>query len=186
MTESGDAVRPQQYFGPLTRHRHGYRQLEGDRARSRLSAYVYGNILVLGAVIGTVGEEEHSQSWLIVLATALSTYIAHIFAHNIGERVGRTDEEHAGHLREEIRDAVPILSAGVFPALIYGGLALHWLDTRPTEVVAIALLVLRLAGTGLTVERLSDRRASAGSLWVGIGFALIGAGIAYLKVFFTH
>lgn len=180
VTESGP------FFGPLTRHRRGYQHLDPDRARSRLSAYVYGNILVLGAVIGTVGEEEHSQSWLIVLATAVSTYAAHIFAHNIGERVGRTEEEHAGHLREEIRDATPILSAGVFPALIYGGLALHWFATGPTELVAIALLVLRPAGTGLTVERLSDRRVSVGALWAGIGFALVGAGIACLKVTFTH
>lgn len=173
-------------FGPLTRHRAGHEPIDSARARSRLSAYVYGNILVLGAVIGTLGEEDHSHSWVMVLATALSTYAAHIFSHNIGERVGRSEAEHAGHLREEIRDAVPILSSGVAPALIYGGLALHWIDAGPAEVAAIALLVVRLAGTGLAVERLSNRRASAASLWAGIGFALVGAGIAYVKVIFTH
>ncbi len=175
-----------QLFGPLTRRRAGHQPIDEARARSRLSAYVYGNVLVLGAVIGTLGEEEHSHSWVIVLATALSTYAAHIFAHNIGERVGRTSAEHAGHLREEIRDAVPILSSGTLPALIYAGLALHWYEAGPAELAAIGLLVLRLAGTGLAVERLSGRRVSGSSLWAGIGFALVGAGIAYVKVIFTH
>lgn len=43
-------------------------------------------------------------------------------------------------------------------------LALHWLGTRLTEVVAIVLSALPPAGTGLTVEFLSDRRVPAGSL----------------------
>ncbi|GAA3610457.1 hypothetical protein GCM10022223_28270 [Kineosporia mesophila] len=175
-----------QLFGPLNQHGRDYRPLNADRARSRLSAYVYGNILVLAAVIGATGEGEHSRSWLILLATALSTYAAHIFSHNIGERVGRSDAEHVNHLREEIRDAVPILTSGVFPALIYAGSALHWYGSRPAEITATALLLLRLAGTGLAVERLSDRRVSAAALWAGIVFALVGAGIAYLKVIFTH
>lgn len=173
-------------FGPLTQHRSGHEPLDADRARSRLSAYVYGNVLVLAAVIGTTGEEEHSHTWLVVLATALSTYAAHIFSHNVGERIGRTEADHAGHLREEIRDAVPILSSGIAPALIYAGLALHWIEAGPAETAAVALLVLRLAGTGLAVERLSNRRVSASALWAGIGFALVGGGIAYLKVIFTH
>ncbi|GAB3268855.1 hypothetical protein [Kineosporia babensis] len=176
----------EQLFGPLTRHRDGHEHLDEARARSRLAAYVYGNVLVLGAVIGTVGGEEHSHSWLVILATALSTYAAHIFSHNIGERIGRTRAEHEGHLHEEIRDAVPILSSGVAPALIYAALALHWIDARPAEIVAIVLLVLRLAGTGLVVERLSNRRVSGAALWAGIGFALVGTGIAYVKVIFTH
>ncbi|GLY30863.1 hypothetical protein [Kineosporia sp. NBRC 101731] len=86
--------------------------LPADRVRSRLSAYVYGNILVLAAIIGTTGAADHAHSWLIVLATALTTYLAHVFAHHVAEQVGRTDEEHRSHLMHEIRYAVPFSVRG--------------------------------------------------------------------------
>ncbi len=70
-------------FGPLSRQFPADQPLDEDRARSRISAYVYGNILVLAAVIGTVGAHDHDKSWLVVLAAVLTTYIAHIFAHNV-------------------------------------------------------------------------------------------------------
>ncbi|MCE0538063.1 hypothetical protein LWF15_21445 [Kineosporia rhizophila] len=173
-------------FGPLSRQFPADQPLDEDRARSRISAYVYGNILVLAAVIGTVGAHDHDKSWLVVLAAVLTTYIAHIFAHNVGERLGRTPREHAGHLRQEIRDAVPILSSGVAPTLIFAGLALHRFDPLAAEIAAAGLVILRLAATGLAVERLSGRRTSAATLWSGIGIAVTGAVIALIKVKLSH
>lgn len=178
--------RPRPILGPINRQFPVDENLSEDRVRSRLSAYVYGNILVLAAVIGTVGAEDHAHSWLIILSTVLTTYAAHIFAHNVGERVGRSEQEHENHLRHEIRDAVPIITSGLAPVLIFVGLAQEWFNPLPAEIVAAGLVVLRLAGTGLAVERLSGRRASGATLWAGVGIALAGVVIALLKVKFSH
>ncbi|MCD5310562.1 hypothetical protein [Kineosporia babensis] len=180
------AARPRPISGPLNRHFPVDEDLSDDRARSRLSAYVYGNILVLAAIIGTVGSEDHAHSWVIVLATFLTTYLAHIFAHNVGERIGRTEAEHETHLREGIRDAAPILSSGMVPMLIFVGVAREWFNPVPAEIVAAGLVVLRLASTGLAVERLSGRKASAATLWSGVGIAAAGIVIALIKVRFSH
>ncbi|GAB6901050.1 hypothetical protein [Kineosporia succinea] len=177
---------PELRFGPLSRQFPAGRPVNQEQARSRLSAYVYGNVLVLAAVVGTIGADDHSHSWIVVLATVLTTYAAHVLAHDIGERVGLDPQEHAVGLRQEMRDAVPIISSGVAPALIFAGLALHRFDPLAAEVAAVGLVVLRLAGTGIAVERLSGRRVSGATLWSGVGVAVVGVVIALAKVQFSH
>ncbi len=61
---------------PITSHG---APLGQERVAARTTAYIYGNILVLAALI-PVTKSQESLGAAIVVGTALSTYIAHTFA----------------------------------------------------------------------------------------------------------
>ena len=160
------------------------------RARRRTSAFVYGNITVLGAVVAVGAEAVGSgAAVLAVLATALTTFVAHVVADVVSSRV--TDEPgappHAGHeVREELRDATPIATSGSLPAAV---LALGWLTglpPGPVQLVAALVVVGRLALTGVVVQRLSGRAPSPAALWGGVALAVVSAVVAVVKAVTTH
>jgi hypothetical protein len=155
--------------------------------RSRISAYIYGDVLVLAAVLAF--ESEHRVSWssvLTIVGTTATTYLAHVVSDAIGERIGRTDAETAGHLRAELRDAAPIAVAGLVPAIAVALAALHVLPPETAQVIAAAAVVLRLAAVGAVTSRLTGRAAPLSTVLSGIGIALIGAGIAIVKAVVGH
>src|SRR5215216_3860735 len=81
-----------------------------ERVRSRVGAYIYGNILVLAAIFATSsqGIAHWSAVLVVVVATSATTFFAHVLAHNIGQAIGRPrDETLRLHLAQEARDAVP-------------------------------------------------------------------------------
>ncbi|MFI6309918.1 hypothetical protein ACIBEK_07285 [Nocardia fusca] len=71
--------------------------LDSDNAASRISAYIYGNILVLTALVPVVSAEKY-VGILLVLGTALSTFIAHSFAETVGDNGNYLTRPHL-HLR---------------------------------------------------------------------------------------
>lgn len=161
--------------------------LDDDRVRSRMSAYVYGNVLALSSLASA--SLSSADTWTavrIVLITMVTTYLAHVLAHDIGERVRRTSDQHAAHLRAELRDAVPIATSGLLPcAVLVLALLAGWSSTVGA-VLATGLVVLRLGWTGGIVARLSREAASLLSWLGGIALALAGVVIAVLKVTLTH
>ncbi|RFA16281.1 hypothetical protein B7R21_02565 [Subtercola boreus] len=162
-------------------------ELPLPRIRSRVSAYLYGNILVLAAVIGASDETEaHWSALLVVGATTVTTFLAHVVAHGVGQQIGRTDEDARLHVGAELRDAVPIITSGLVPLVVMALGALGVLSPLWVEVIAGGILVVRIALSGIQVERLSDDRSSAGVLWAGFGLAAVSLVIVALKVLFTH
>ncbi|GAA2011265.1 hypothetical protein JL107_03310 [Nakamurella flavida] len=161
--------------------------LPEERARGRISSYAYGNILVLAAIAGIGGERIDDGSGIVlVLATTLTTYLAHIVAHSIGGRLGRDHADWRSHLREEMVDATPILSSGTLPTLLLLAGYLQWLPTAWSHALAGGLIVVRLALMGFQVERVSGQPASRGSFWSGVALALVSAVVVALKVTFAH
>jgi hypothetical protein len=158
-----------------------------ERLRLRLAAYVYGNILVLAAIVVATGKSiQGGEAALIVAATALTTYVAHILAHTVGQQLGRERHAHRPHVRHEMRDALPILVSGVVPAVI---LLIATLDSVPTQLaqlVAAVWVVGRIALIGFLVERLSGRRPTWRTLSGGLILAIACALVVVLKVLFAH
>jgi hypothetical protein len=158
-----------------------------ERVRSRASAYVYGNVLVLAAVVQNNENTIRSgRAVLIVLITMLTTYLAHVLAHEVAERIGRSGVEHQTHLRAELRDALPILSSGLPPALVLGAGSLGWFDTEIAQLLAAVIVVIRLGTTGWVVGRISAEHSPRFSFWSGVILAVAGLIIAALKVEFLH
>ncbi|TFI44439.1 hypothetical protein E4P29_06620 [Rhodococcus sp. 1R11] len=163
------------------------------RAARRLSAYVYGNILILAAVAAsTPSSIGHGTAAVLVTATAATTFLAHVFADFVaGSQIPEahgdaTDEQRKFKAIEEFRDAVPILSSGTFPAAM---LALGWLSILPAqwaELLAGGVIVVRIATIPIVTERVRGNRPTFRTLVIGLATAVVAALIVLAKVFFAH
>ncbi|UYN83560.1 MAG: hypothetical protein KIT89_12910 [Microcella sp.] len=166
---------------------HSGEHLTIERLRLRLSAYVYGNILVLAAIVIATGKSiVGGEAALLVSVTALTTYVAHILAHNVGQQLGRERHAHRPHMVHEIQDALPILVSGVVPAAILFVATFSVVPTQFAQLTAAVWVVGRLALIGFLVERLSGRRPTWRTLSGGLGLALACAIVVVLKVLFAH
>src|SRR4051794_34889303 len=73
--------------------------LTSRRADNRMSAYVYGDILVLAATAGVYDSTIRSgEALFVVLGTVVSTYIAHVVADVVGAVFG------GHHVKMAVRD----------------------------------------------------------------------------------
>lgn len=166
----------------------GARGLPTIRIRTRLSAYVYGNILVLTAIAtATPHMVETGLAALVVAATTITTYLAHVLAHFVAEQVEDDTLEELESDRDELRDALPIISSGSVPTVIF--LVVGLLDTQrtaPWTLLAAGVVLVRLAGVGALVAHLNGRPSSARTHWWGIGVASVGMVIVVLKVLIAH
>ncbi|MDL9937871.1 hypothetical protein QSJ18_14045 [Gordonia sp. ABSL1-1] len=180
--------------GILTERRGG--PLVAHRAAARLSAYVYGNILVLAAIaVATVHTVEDGVATLIVLGTGAVTYLAHVFSAYVAYTALPEGHQHADPagsqaLREtpfdELRDAVPIVSSTIWPAVV---LALGWVDVLPprlAELIAGALVVLRMATIQIVIERIRGNPPGWRVVVAGLATAAAAAIIVLVKVSVGH
>jgi VIT1/CCC1 family predicted Fe2+/Mn2+ transporter len=161
------------------------RVLPPERKRARITAYVYGNILVLAAVAtATPATIENGHAAVVVAATTITTYLAHILAHEVGEAVMNEQLETE---REELRDALPIISSGSIPiVLLLAGAVTDSVDSGFAELVAMGVVIFRLAVTGTLVARLGGEPSPRRAVWGGFALAAIGILIATLKAVFLH
>ena len=162
-------------------------QLSTERLRVRLAAYVYGNILTLAAIVIATGKSiVGGEAALLVAVTALTTYFAHILAHNVGQQIGRDRHAHRPHMAHEVRDALPILVSGIVPTVVLLVASLSIVPTQLAQITAAVWVVGRLALIGFLVERLNGRRPTWRTLSGGLGLALACAIVVVLKVLFAH
>jgi small-conductance mechanosensitive channel len=120
------------------------------------------------------------------VGTGVSTFVAHVLAESVGFRL-RTDQRLTReHMRHELRDSLPIVSATAVPALLLGAVLLGWLEPGQALLLAIAVTILRLASLGWVVAHLRQRRASISTLLSGVLLALAGIAAAALKWGQTH
>jgi len=155
-------------------------------AASRTSAYVYGNILVLAALVPLcIADVRSGTAVLIVLGTAVSTFFAHLFAETVGGSMRVEQLSGWRAFRHHIRDAVPVLTSGLVPTVL---LALAWLNLAPHTamvVTAEVLLIVRIGWTGVVVG-LHGEPSSLRLLLTGVALSVLGAVVVGLKVLLTH
>lgn len=163
------------------------RTLPVERIRARLSAYVYGGILVLGAIAVASGETiADGHAALVVASTTLTTYLAHIVAHKVGEQVGRERGAERDHVREAARDALPIIFAGITPTVVLLLPMLVSMPTQAAQLIAGGWIVLQFSLLGTDVARVSGRRPTLSTLWSGIVLAVVAGVIVVLKATLAH
>lgn len=161
--------------------------LTRDDVASRVSAYVYGNVLVMAGLIALHPDDlQEPTGVLYLLGVGASTFVAHTLGEAVGLRVrgGRSLDRAA--LRRELRDALPIVTSVGAPAAL---LALAWAgvwDAGVVLIVALALVDLRLALLGSVVARMSGERSSARVFLAGFALAVVAAAAAVLKWQLTH
>lgn len=163
------------------------RALTREQAAARISAYVYGNIILFAALVPmTEADAAHGHALQVLAGVAVSTLLAHVFAELIGHNVREEKPLTLGAIRHELRDAGPIATTATVPALLMAAAWAGWLPGVAAIAASDVYLLLRLAAIGLIVERLRSSRVSPRTLLAGIGLAAVAAAIALLKVTVSH
>ncbi|MFD4292956.1 hypothetical protein ACFWPA_09040 [Rhodococcus sp. NPDC058505] len=152
---------------------------------SRISAYVYGNILVLTALI-PLNNTTVTHAGLVVIGTSLSTFVAHAFAESVGRstRMGRslTPVERI----QELRDSVPVLTSGVIPAVVVGMGGLGWLELGTALLLAEIWVVTRITGITYVITRLRGERPTRNTLLASLVLGVLAVGVVAIKLILTH
>lgn len=157
--------------------RHG---LDPTDAAQRISAYLYGNILALAALVPFLSEELTGRAVWVVLGTTVSTFVAHVVAEGIGHDLPWSRWPHL------MRESWPILTSGIAPALILGAGLIGLLPVDVAVVAAPVLVNVRLALTGGLVARLRGTPWSWRVVLSGIAVAVAGSLVVALKLWLTH
>ncbi|WP_072687234.1 hypothetical protein [Rhodococcus marinonascens] len=159
--------------------------LTSEHAASRISAYIYGNILVLAALI-PVTQSQETLGIAVVFGAALSTFLAHVFAESVGQtlRLGRslTSTER----RRELRDSVPVLTSAVMPSVILCTAVLGWFEPATAQLIAEIVMIVRIGSISYVISHLRQEKVTLGTHWAAIGLAVIATAIVVVKVFLTH
>ncbi|CAN5313487.1 hypothetical protein BH09ACT10_BH09ACT10_27520 [soil metagenome] len=86
--------------------------LSRESASDRISAYVYGNVLLLSAlVLLTNSEVDSGRGFVLAAGTALSTFVAHVFSETLGAQAREVPHSALTLLR----DSVPVLTSATVP-----------------------------------------------------------------------
>jgi hypothetical protein len=167
----------------LSRDRRGARPSRGALSQGRVSAYVYGNIILFATQIPLSQDDAtHGHAFQVLLGVAVSTYLAHVFADFIGLRVGTEERVTRAALRHELRDAMPIMSSAIVPCLLMAAAWARWLPASTAIIASDVYLLLRLALLGVIIKGPGERR----TLVAGLVLAAVAAAIAALKATLGH
>lgn len=159
--------------------------LSPQSAANRISAYVYGNILVLAALV-PISLSKSYWGIAVVAGISFSTYVAHVFSHALVQNV------HAGRplTRSErfklLPDAMPIITSAVLPCAILATAGLRWTEPRNIQLIAEMVILLRIGMIVLVVERLQGRRPTGNTIGAALGITLVAALVVFIKVVLTH
>jgi hypothetical protein len=161
--------------------------ITGEQAAARLSAYIYGNIIIFAALV-PLGEDDvkHGHGVQLILGVAVSTYLAHVFAEIIGHAARAGESMTRAEIVHELKDSRPVASSGVLPALLLGAASAHWMSASVALLISEIYLLVRLALVGFMIERFRAERASFRTLIGGLALAAVAAGISLLKVLLGH
>lgn len=162
-----------------------------DQVRDRLSSYVYGNITVLAAAIAVDPDAiRHGSAVWAVLGTAVLTYLAHVLSHLVAHGIGTDGDASDDDRRESVatiaRNANPIATSGLIPAVLYAAAWAGWPDAQVAQTAALVILVVRIGLVGVFVQRFSGRRPTFLGLWGGVVLAAAAFVIGVVKVVLTH
>lgn len=158
-----------------------------EAAAARISAYIYGNILIFAGMLTLREADVHrGRAAGIELGVALSTLLAHAFAEVVGRSVRSGTPATRSDVLHVVRDSAPIVTSALVPCLLLAAGALDWLSPPTVIITAEIYLFVRLALIGLVADRLRGHRRSPRTLLAGVVIALVAAGIAALKVATGH
>lgn len=161
--------------------------LDPHDAAHRVSAFIYGNILVLAALVTINPHAIHDgHGVLIVLGTGLSTYLAHCVAEQQEMHVLHGKRVQMNVVIRALRNSVPILTSTSLPSF---ALALgYWyvLDAETAWYTAVGVVAVRLLLNGALVAKYRGEKVTLRTMLSGIVLAVVALAVALLKAHLTH
>lgn len=157
--------------------------LTPQEASGRITAYVYGNLVVLGALLAMVPSTAAStQGALAIVAAGLSTFVAHAFADLLGRRVGHGHRSVVHAALAAGRDSLPIVTSAIVPiGILAVGAWIGWSEA-PVQLAAELFICVRIGMIGATAERFRGRPSSRRFVLVGVAIAVAAALVSLMKV----
>jgi hypothetical protein len=153
----------------------------------RLGGFIYGTIIVLAVLVAGAKAYPHAAGRIaaLVAITSIVFWLAHVYAHSLGQSVATDEHLSMSELRHIARREGSLVEAAVPPlaALMLGAFGL--LSTRGAVWLAFSLGLAVLAVQGVVFARV-ERLGRLGTLAVvtanlGLGVVLVG-----LKLLVSH
>lgn len=157
----------------------------GDRRR--ISGTVYGTIIVM-SVLAAGSKAYRHELWrllAIVAVTAVVLWMAHVYAHALGESLELGRRMTLGELRSIARREYSIVAAAVLPLISLALGVAGVLSNRSAVLLALWLGVVALTVQGVRYARLEHLSRGAAVATVAINLA-IGLGLVALEVWIAH
>lgn len=166
---------------------HSGELLSPEDAATRIAAYVYGNIVVLAALVSLNREDALTgHSALAIAGVAVSTFLTHVLAHGIGHRLHALGPLTWPDVQFELRGSLPILTSAFFPSLLMLITAATSIPGAYAQVFVGLFLVIRLGLLGALVAQVRGTPSSARIVAASAGLALLAAVVTTLKVLLGH
>ena len=153
----------------------------------QIAGTVYGTIVVMGALVaGSKGKEtDPARLGAVVTATVLALWLAHVYAHALGETIMRGRRIDRAELTDVARRelAIPLAAVAPLASLALGALGVF----RETTAIWLALLVglVTLAAGGIAYARI-ERLGLAGTFAVVAVNVAFGLALVALKAGLSH
>ena len=149
-------------------------------SRETIAGTVYGTIVVMGAIAAGAGSDPRPGRLAgIVAGTVVVLWIAHVYAHALGETIQLGRRLELAELLSVARRELAIALAGVAPvsALVLGELGVLKPRTAGWMAMGFGLETLLIQGFRYAgVERLS-RLGTAVSVGINLGLGLLIVGL---------
>jgi hypothetical protein len=153
----------------------------------RLGGFIYGTIVVLSVIVAGARAYPLSPGHIavVVVVTCIVFWLAHVYAHAVGQSVARGQRLSLAELTQIARREGSLAEAAVPPvvALVLGEVGLYSAHTALWVAFALGLVVL--GAQGLVFARM-ERLGLVGTVVVvavnlGLGLVLVA-----LKLVLTH
>jgi hypothetical protein len=153
----------------------------------RLGGFIYGTIVVLSVIVGGAKAYEHDAGHVAVLVavTVVVFWLAHVYAHSVGESLARSQHLSFAELLHVARREGSIVEAAVpsLAALLLGALGV--LSTQTSIWLAFGLGLAVLGAEGLMFAR-AERLGFLGTCAVVAANLSLGLVLVALKLFVSH
>jgi len=162
------------------------RRLFLDR-EANIGGAVYGSVLVASIVVAAAGDERLGlwKMMVIVATTSFVFWLAHVYAHTMGETLEHEQRITLAAVRAVSRREWPLIQAATLPliALLLG--ALHVVERATALWLAVTVPVASLFAWGIVYAR-RERMGAWGTLAVALITAAFGLVVIVLKIGVGH
>jgi hypothetical protein len=151
-----------------------------------IAATVYGTVLAMAALAAGAVEHLSPNALITVVATTSAViWLAHVYAHSLGESIERSRRLDWAEFREIAARELPILVAAAAPiaVLLLGSFGV--ISESPDIWLAFALGFVALAIQGARYARV-ERMGPAGTVAVVAVNLALGGIVVMLKVLVSH
>ena len=153
----------------------------------RLAGFIYGTIVALAVLVAGAKAFPHEAGHIAVLvvATTLVFWLAHVYAHGLGRSVARDRSLTLAELRDVARHEWAIVEAALLLAIPLLIAAVGLISTRLGVWLSLGTGLAVLAVEGLLFAR-AERLGWPGTLAVVSLNLALGASLIVLKLVVTH